>query len=215
MKTGILGSGDVAKALAAGFLRDGDEVMLGTRDPSTGKLDDWKAASGDRAHVGSFREAAAFGDRVVLASLGAVNDQVIAAAGVDNLADKLLVDATNALDFSGGMPPRLIVPPEGSAGEQVQALAPDAMVVKCWNTVGNPFMTDPSGFEHGPPTMFVCGDHADAKDEVRKILERWGWDVSDVGPLSMSHHLESMCIVWVAHGAATGNWNNAFKILTK
>ncbi len=215
MKTAILGTGDVAKALAMGFLRDGDEVMMGTRDPSAGRLSEWSEVAEGRAAVGTFADAAAWGDRVVLATKGVVNAEVIAAAGPDRLAGKLVVDTTNPLDPSEGMPPRLVVPPEGSAGEQVQALAPGARVVKCWNIVGNPFMADPAGFEGGPPTMFVCGDHEAAKAEVAALLDAWGWEVSDVGPLWMSRHLESMCIVWVAHGVATGAWSHAFKMLRR
>lgn len=214
MKIGILGSGDVAQALARGFLDRGDHVMLGTREPSGGKLDDWSASAGANASVGTFEETAKHGELVLLCTKGAVNDKVLQAAGNDNLAGKVLIDVTNPLDASSGMPPKLLDLPEGSGGEQVQGLAPEAKVVKCWNIVGNPSMVKPD-FPGGPPTMFYCGDDDGAKKSVAGILEEFGWEHSDVGGIGMSRHLESMCIVWVAHGAMTGDWDIAFKMLTK
>lgn len=214
MKVGILGTGDVGQALGKGFLDKGHEVMMGSRDPDNAKMHDWVASAGAKAQGGGFADAAAFGDVVVLATRGAVNDEVIRMANPTNLAGKVLIDATNPLDASEGMPPKLIVPNEGSAGEQVQALAPQAKVVKCFNIVGNPFMVDPD-FPGGPPTMFICGNDDSAKKTVKGILDEFGWETSDIGGIGLSHHLESMCIVWVAHGAMSGNWNNAFKMLTK
>ena len=149
---------------------------------------------------------------MILATLGSVNEQVIAAAGPDNLAGKALLDTTNPLDFSKGFPPSLIVPAEGSAGQQVQALAPAARVVKVFNTVGNALMFRPA-LPGGAPTMFLCGDDEGAKATTAKLVGEFGWEPVDVGPLSAAHWLEAMCMVWVAVAARTGRWDRAFTLV--
>src|SRR5690606_23340653 len=138
-------------------------------------------------------------------------ESVIGKAGPDNLAGKVLIDATNPLDFSGGMPPRLLSP-DGSGGQEVQRLAPKAKVVKAFNTVGNALMVNPQ-LPGGPPTMFICGDDDGAKQTVAEVCRAFGWEVADIGGIDASHYLEAMCLVWVLHGARSGAWNHAFKLL--
>ncbi|HLU65658.1 MAG TPA: hypothetical protein VKZ63_05255, partial [Kofleriaceae bacterium] len=121
------------------------------------------------------------------------------------------IDATNPLDFSGGMPPRLLSP-DGSGGQEVQRLAPKAKVVKAFNTVGNALMVNPQ-LPGGPPTMFICGDDDGAKQTVAEVCRAFGWEVADIGGIDASHYLEAMCLVWVLHGARSGAWNHAFKLL--
>ena len=123
----------------------------------------------------------------------------------------VLVDATNPLDFSSGGP-ALYVGTTDSLGEQVQRAAPGARVVKAYNTVGNHLMVDPQ-LPGGPPTMFVAGDDAAAKDVVAGLLPDTGWDVADLGGIAASRWLEAMCMAWVAYGGAHGSWNHAFKLL--
>jgi hypothetical protein len=174
----------------------------------------WARAAGPRASVGTFADAATFGEIVVLATLGVANEAALRAAGLENLADKVLIDTTNPLDFSGGMPPKLAVSGRDSAGERVQRLVPNAHVVKAFNTVGNAHMFRPT-FPGGPPDMFICGDSEAAKRTVAGILKDFGWGVVDVGGIESSRYLEAMCLVWVLHGARTGSWNHAFKLLQK
>jgi len=212
MKVGILGTGDVGKALAKGFLTLGHEVMIGARSATSEKAAALAAELGAGASAGSFSDAARFGELVVLATLGAVNDQVVAAAGPDNLAGKVVLDTTNPLDLSKGFPPALIVPAEGSGGQQIQALAPAARVVKVFNTVGNSLMFRPA-LPGGAPTMFLCGDDEGARATVAKLVGEFGWEPADVGPLSAAHWLEAMCMVWVATAARTGRWDKAFKLV--
>lgn len=215
MKIGILGTGDAGRALAKGFLDRGHEVMLGSRAKDHPKLQDWVASAGRQASGGTFQDAARHGQVVVLATKGSVNPEVLAAAGPTNLAGKVLIDATNPLDFSQGMPPRLLPLKEGSGGAQVQALAPQAKVVKCFNIVGNPYMADPA-LPGGPPTMFIAGNDAAAKDVVRGILESFGWpETYDAGPIEASHYLECMTMLWVAALGARGNVDHAFKLIHK
>lgn len=206
---GVLGSGDVGRVLAAGFASLGHEVMVGSRSPE--KLREWVAASA-RHHAGTFAETAEFGDILVLATLGAAAEQAIELAGRDTFRGKVLIDATNPLDFSKGMPPTLFVGTTDSLGEQIQRLLPEARVVKAFNTVGNAHMINPR-FPGGPPDMFIGGNDDGAKKIVSQICEHFGWGVIDLGGIETSRYLEPMCLVWVLHGARSGAWSHAFKML--
>lgn len=208
MKVGILGSGDVAKALGTGFSSRGHEVMLGTRDPS--KLSDWlEEHAGSK--VGSFADTAAFGEIVLLATLGTATVDAVHQAGVERFAGKIVIDAANPLR-SGTAGPELAVGFDDSLGEQVQRAIPQSRVVKAFNTVGSPFMIDPT-FDGGPPTMFVAGNDDGAKATVGSILRDFGWDVADLGGIEASRYLEPMCMAWVVYGQRSQTWHHAFKLL--
>lgn len=210
VRVGVLGSGDVGRVLAAGFIGLGHEVKIGSRDPQ--KLQTWADAAGKAASTGTFEETARFGDILVLATLGTATEDVIRSAGIANFDSKVVIDATNPLDFSAGMPPRLFVGHDDSLGEHVQRLVPNARVVKAFNTVGNAHMINPR-FAGGPPDMFLCGNDDDAKKIVSQICEHFGWGVVDIGGIEGSRLLEPMCLLWVLYGARTGTWNHAFKLL--
>ena len=211
IKVGVLGSGDVGKVLAGGFLGLGHAVKIGSRDP--GKLREWAASAGDSASTGTFEDAAKFGDILVLATLGTGTLSAIELAGTDNFANKVVIDATNPLEFSTGSP-KLSVGWNDSLGEQVQRAIPAAKVVKAFNTVGNALMINPQ-LPGGPPTMFLCGNDDDAKKIVSQICDHFGWEVSDLGGIESSRYLEPLCMVWVLHGFRTGSWTHAFKIVKK
>jgi predicted dinucleotide-binding enzyme len=209
MNIGILGSGDVAKALAKGFLARGDRVTLGTREAS--KLEEWRRSAGDRAAVGSFEEAAKHGEWIVLATLGTAVEDAIAQAGPEHFAGKIVIDATNPLRFDQGRADLAYTSP--SNGERIARAIPDARVVKAFNTVGNALMVHPQF--HGPRgVMFVAGNDNNAKREVVKLCEEWGWQASDAGSIEASVYLEAMCIVWVRYAMQTGAWNHAFTFVT-
>jgi predicted dinucleotide-binding enzyme len=210
VKVGILGSGDVGRALARGFIALGHPVKIGSRDPQ--KLREWLSSAGERASAGTFADTAKFGDVIVLATLGVGTEQALHMAGPENFAGKVVIDATNPLDFSGGMPPKLFVGHTDSLGERVQRWLPGARVVKAFNTVGNTFMVNPK-FPGGPPDMFICGNDDTAKKIVSQICDHFGWGVIDIGGIEGSRYLEPMCLVWVLHGARTGSWTHAFKML--
>ena len=212
VRVGVLGSGDVGRVLAAGFVGLGHEVKIGSRDP--GKLQDWADSAGSQASTGTFAEAAAFGDIVVLATLGVATPDVIQSVGPDAFAGKVVIDTTNPLDFSKGMPPTLTVGTTDSLGEMIQRLLPNAKVVKAFNTVGNPHMVNPQ-FPGGPPDMFLCGNDDGAKRIVSQICEHFGWGVIDIGGIEGSRYLEPMCLTWVLHGVRSGSWNHAFKMLKR
>jgi len=211
MRIGILGSGDVAKALANGFVTVGHDVKMGSRSATNEKVLAWVKGAGPKASAGTFEDAARFGEIVLLCTLGSANESAIAMAKPENFAGKVVIDTTNPLDFSGGMPPKLAVSGNDSGGERVQRLLPGAHVVKAFNTVGNAFMFRPE-FPGGPPDMFICGNDDSAKKRVTEVLNDFGWPTIDIGGIEGSRYLEAMCIVWVLCG---GNWNQAFKMLRK
>jgi len=214
VRVGILGTGDVGKALGRAFITLGHEVMMGARDAKNEKALAWAKQTGAKASVGTFADAASFGEIVVLATLGVANESAIKMAGPEHLHGKVVVDTTNPLDFSGGMPPRLAVSGNDSAGERVQRLLPDAFVVKAFNTVGNASMFRPD-FAGGPPDMFICGNNDEAKRKVVGILSDFGWGHIDIGGIESARYLEAMCLVWVLAAITTNNWNMAFKLLRK
>jgi 8-hydroxy-5-deazaflavin:NADPH oxidoreductase len=172
MKVGIIGSGVVGQTLAAGFLKHGHQVEIGTRDPA--KLKDWSAKNPGAA-VKLFAEAAAFGDLVVLAVGGEVAQQALTLIGSSTLQGKTVIDACNPI---GGGPPvngvlSFFTPQNQSLMEQLQKAYPSAHFVKAFNSVGSGQMVNPE-FASGRPTMFICGNDKDAKKTVERILEQFG-----------------------------------------
>ncbi|HTQ02778.1 MAG TPA: NAD(P)-binding domain-containing protein [Polyangiaceae bacterium] len=215
MKVGILGTGDVGRTLGTAFVTLGHQVKMGAREATNEKAAAWAKDAGQSASHGTFADAAGFGDIVVLSTHGTANEAVLKSIPPERLQGKLLIDTTNPLDFSKGMPPRLFVGHTDSGGERVQRAAPEARVVKCWNIVGHTSMFRPA-YETGTPAMFICGNDAEAKKQVTRILHDFGWsEVVDFGGIESSRHLEPLCIVWVMYGAATGGWTHAFALLKK
>lgn len=209
MNIGILGSGDVAKALAAGFLNRGDTVMLGTREPE--KLGAWKATAGANARVGSTAQTAEFGEIIVLATHGMATLEVIEAAGEGAFADKIVIDATNPIR-EGTDGPYLAIGLDDSLGERIQNEIRRANVVKAFNTVGSAEMVSPK-FTGGPPTMFIAGNNDAAKEQVTGILRDFGWETADLGGIEAARYLEPMCFAWIAYGIKNNGWHHAFKML--
>ncbi|MFL5816265.1 MAG: NADPH-dependent F420 reductase [Conexibacter sp.] len=210
-RVGVIGSGAVGRALAAGFAARGHEVTIGTRQPeSNDDLQAW-AAQHDNVAIGSFAAAAEGGELLVLATRGTVVEQAITAAGPQSFAGKVVIDATNPLDFSGGGP-ALAVGHTDSGGETVQRTLPAARVVKAFNTVNAGLMVDP-GLPGGPHPMFVAGDDEAAKATVAELLADFGWDAFDVGGIERSRELESLVILWVAIGQRRGAYDHAFTLV--
>ncbi len=212
-RVGVLGTGEVGQRLAAGFRSRDREVMIGSRDPSKPELSEWLSGDGAGIQAGTFSEAAGFGELLVLAVLGDAAEEAIAEAGTENFAGKVVIDAMNPLDFSGGFPPKLSISGEDSLGERVQRALPDAKIVKAFNTIGNPYFVDPD-FSQGSPTMLIAGDDENAKRVVRDVLADFGWsDTIDIGGIEGSRELEAICIAWVKIGGARGAWDHGFKLL--
>jgi predicted dinucleotide-binding enzyme len=216
MKIGILGSGDVGRKLAEGFLEIGDTIKIGSRNPNQEKITEWMAKH-DKAKVssGTFAQAASFGELDVIATSWAGSVDAIRMADPKNFAGKVVIDVTNPLDFSKGMPPRLAIGHTDSAGETVQRMLPDSKVVKAFNIVGNPHFIHPD-FPGGPPTMFICGNDDQAKKTViDNILAKFGWETIDIGGIEGARLLEPLAFLWIMHYFRTGNGNHAFKLLRK
>ncbi|HEY3217164.1 MAG TPA: NAD(P)-binding domain-containing protein [Candidatus Eisenbacteria bacterium] len=213
-KVGVLGSGAVGQVLADGFLKHGDEVMRGSRDPA--KLAGWKGNAGARASTGTFAEAAGFGEIVVLAVKGTGAEEVVRLAGVKPLEGKTVIDTTNPIAEA---PPvngvlRFFTHLDESLMERLQRLAPAAKFVKAFSCVGNALMVDPE-VGGGKPTMFICGNDAGAKREVGEVLRRFGWEWEDMGGVEAARAIEPLCILWCIPGFLRGQWSHAFKLLKK
>jgi 8-hydroxy-5-deazaflavin:NADPH oxidoreductase len=210
-KVGLLGSGEVAQALATGFLKHGHPVMLGTRDLA--KLADWKSQH-PGAEVGSFAAAAAFGEMAVLAVKGPVALEAVRLAGAENLAGKVVMDATNPI--ADGPPTNGVLPfftsYSDSLMERLQREFPAVHFVKAFNSVGSDLMVNPE-FQHGPPTMFYCGNNEAAKGRVRAIIEQFGWEPADMGQAESARALEPLCLLWCLPGFLNNDWVRAFKVL--
>lgn len=214
MKVGILGSGDVGRALGKGFAVKGHEVMLGSRTPDSDSITSWLEETGKGVKAGTFDDTASFGNVLVLAVAWSGCENAIHLAGPENFAGKTVLDVTNPLIFEEGKPPRLALGHTDSGGEQVQRWLPDSKVVKVFNIVGNAHMVNPD-FPGGPPDMFICGNDERAKNTVKIICEEFGWPVIDMGGIEGSRELEPMCILWVKYGIMEKSWNHAFKLLKK
>lgn len=212
MKVGILGSGVVAQTLGAGFLKHGHEIALGTRDPA--KLKEW-AAKHKGAAVKSSADAAAFGDVVVLAVAGEAALEALKQVGAAALAGKTVIDACNPI---GGGPPvngvlSFFTPQNESLMERLQKAYPSAHFVKAFNSVGAGQMVNPV-FAGLRPTMFICGNDADAKRVVSQILDQFGWDTEDMGAVEAARAIEPLCKLWCIPGIGKGDWSaHAFKLL--
>lgn len=214
MKIGVIGSGIVGQTLAGKFAQLGHQVKVGTRDAS--KLTDWQRATGDLASVGTFAEAAHFGEVIVLATSwrGGATENAIKLADPSNFAGKVVIDVTNPLDFSSGAP-RLSVGHTDSAGEQVQRWLPDARVVKTLNMVTADTMINPAR-SGGEPDMFIAGNDPTAKQTVTEILHAFGWQgVVDLGGIEASRYLEPLAMIWIVYAFTTQVNTHAFKLVGK
>jgi predicted dinucleotide-binding enzyme len=209
----MIGSGIVAQVLGKAFISEGNEVMMGSRDPKKDEMIKWKAAN-PSSRTGSFSDAAAFGELLVLATAGHAAVQALVAAGLKNLEGKIIIDVTNpiaqappvngVLKFSTSL--------DHSLMEELQTLVPKAKFVKAFNSVGNAQMYKPV-FKEGRPSMFICGNDDAAKKKVSEILDRFGWETEDMGMVEAARAIEPLCILWCIPGFLRNQWNHAFKLL--
>ena len=211
LQIGVLGSGPAGQTLATGFLEKGHPVMIGSRDST--KLSGWLRHAGRGAQVGTFAETAQFGELVVLSVLGSAAEEVIRLGGVENFTGKIMIDASDPLDFSSGQP-GLFVGTTDSLGERIQRLTPDAYVVKGLNVVQADVMINPrlTGDE---PDMFIAGNHYAAKQAVTQLLAEFGWPVIDMGGIESARWLEALSLAWVVYSHRTGKTHHAFKLVGK
>jgi len=224
MKYAVLGTGTVGRAIADRLDELEHDVTIGTRDPQAilartetdgmgnAPYADW-AAQHAGIRLATFADAAAGADVVVNATNGTASLEVLALAGADNLAGKVLIDIANPLDFSQGVPPTLFVKDTDSLGEQIQRAFPATRVVKTLNTLTAGLMVRPDALPEGS-SVFVSGDDADAKSVVSTLLKEFGHaDVIDLGDLSTARGTEMLLPVWLRLWGALGTPMFNFKIV--
>ncbi len=176
------------------------------------KLLDWQMNDGKGAAIGTFEQAALFGDIVVLAVAGLAAESVLQKVE-DQLAGKTVIDATNPI---AAAPPvngvlQFFTSLDGSLMEKLQKAFPKIHMVKAFNSVGNAFMVNPP-FD-SKPTMFICGNNNVSKDEVAVILDQFGWEVADMGGMEAARAIEPLCMLWCIPGFKDNSWTHAFKLL--
>jgi len=205
MNVGVLGSGSVGQALAGKLAELGHDVVLGTRDPANvnekkgyaPSLGEWLATVRGAARLGTFAEAAAHGELIVNALNGLVAVETLSPLAA-SLAGKVMIDITNPLDFSRGMPPSVLTYDGASLAEALQRALPETRVVKSLNTLTAALMVNPRLLADGDHTVFVAGDDAAAKAEVTALLGSFGWDdILDLGGLSAARGLELWLPLWL------------------
>jgi len=209
-KVGVVGSATVGRTLAEGFRKHGYDVKIASRTPA--KLAEFSAKSGIPA--GTFADVAAWADVVVLAVKGHVAEDAVRTAGEANLRGKVVIDTTNpmveAAPVDGVI--QYFTGPNDSLLERLQTAFPSVRFVKAFNSVGATRMVNPD-FTSGKPTMFYCGNDADAKATVATIVDQFGWEGLDLGTATAARAVEPLAQLWCIPGFRENKWAHAFKVL--
>ncbi len=226
MKIGILGTGVVGRTLAVKLNDLGHEVTIGTRNVSktlsktstdtmgSPPFKEWYSKYSE-IKLSAFADTTRFGEIIILATHGVATIGAIDLAEKNNFRGKVVIDTTNPLDFSQGMPPKFAATLGNSLGEKIQNHIPEAKVVKAFNTVNAYVMVSPKR-EEGNPDLFIAGNDEDAKKKIKSLAEQLDWEnIVDIGDISQSYWLESMTMFWVQYGLKYNNWTHAFKLLKK
>lgn len=213
VKVGILGSGDVGKVLAKGFLKNGYQVAIGSDHAE--KLAEFKRENPEM-ETATFEQAAQSGDIVVVCVKGTVAEKIVEKVK-RHLTGKTVIDTTNPI---ADAPPqngvlKYFTSLEESLMERLQTIAPDAQFVKAFNSIGSALMVNPEFGDDTKPTMFICGNNDDAKKKVHEILEKFGFEVEDMGKVESARAIEPLCILWCIPGFLRNEWSHAFKLLKK
>lgn len=213
VKVGILGSGDVGKVLAKGFLKNGYQVAIGSDHPE--KLTEFKRENPEM-ETATFEQAAQSGDIVVVCVKGTVAEKIVEKVK-RHITGKTVIDTTNPI---ADAPPqngvlKYFTSLEESLMERLQTIAPDAQFVKAFNSIGSALMVNPEFGDDTKPTMFICGNNDDAKKKVHEILEKFGFEVEDMGKVESARAIEPLCILWCIPGFLRNEWSHAFKLLKK
>lgn len=213
MKLAILGTGNVGSTIGAKLLELGHSVMMGSRTKDNEKALAFVEAHPERASAGTFAEASEFGEMIFNCTAGVSSIEALNMSGSNALENKILIDLANALDFSKGMPPSLSVVNTDSLGEQIQHAFPNTKVVKTLNTMWCGLMVNPALINGGDHQNFICGNDNAAKDEVKKLLNSFGWlpeNILDLGDITKARATEMYLPLWLSIYGATSN--GAFNI---
>jgi 8-hydroxy-5-deazaflavin:NADPH oxidoreductase len=226
MNIGIFGTGIVGQVLAQALAAQGHTVRIGTRDvaASLGRLGSTATGYGEpfglwaqhhpEIQVMTFREAAEFGELLINATNGTGSPEALEQAGAAALGSKVMLDASNPLDFSKGMPPTLSVSNTDSLAETLQRQFPELRIVKSLNTMNAHLMLNPATLAGGDHTVFLSGNDAQAKQQVGDLLRSAGWsDILDLGDLSSARGAEMILPLWLSVWGVMGNTPFQFKVV--
>jgi len=230
MKIAVLGTGTVGRTFAEKLIALNHEVMMGTRSVSeklaskekdfygSAPFGEWHEQN-QKIRLGTFAEAAAFGDIVLNTTKGLNSIDALNLAEARNLNGKVLIDIANPLDFSKGMPPSLLpgLSNTNSLGEEIQKTFPEVKVVKALNTMWCGIMVNPAMINGGDHSTFVSGNDAGAKEEVKKILKSFGWaekNILDLGDITKARGTEMYLPLWLSIYGATNNGAFNIKIIS-
>jgi predicted dinucleotide-binding enzyme len=213
MRYGVLGTGMVGQTLATRLTELGHDVLMGSRTADNKEADAWRQRVGARGRVGTFRDAAAFGETLLNCTQGSVSPAVLHSVEAKDLVDKVLIDVANPLDLSGGKPPTLTICNTDSLGERLQREFPMTKVVKAFNTCNCRVMVDP-GRVRGDHDVFVCGNDAGAKETVKALLRDFGWaTIIDLGDITAARATEQLMPIWLRLYGLLGSADFNFKIV--
>ena len=214
MRIGIIGSGMVGQQLGFGLLKSGHEVKIGTRNPE--KLNEWRQKAGEKASVGSFEDAAKFGEMIFIATKwqDGATENAIKMADKKNFSGKVVVDVTNPLLFEAeGKAPKLALGYPHSAGAMIQGWIPQARMVKAFNIINAYTMANPR-LKEGTADLVIAGNDPAAKQIVKDIAAKWGWgEILDLGGIEESYMLEALTMIWISYAFQHNKWNHAFRLL--
>ncbi|HLP10924.1 MAG TPA: NAD(P)-binding domain-containing protein [Flavobacteriales bacterium] len=200
MNITVLGTGSVGQTIGSKLIELGHNVKMGSRSATNEKAVAWAAKYTGKASVGTFADAAAFGELVFNCTLGMESVNILKSAGENNLNGKVLIDVSNPLDFSKGMPPSLGVCNTGSLGEEIQKAFTNVKVVKTLNTMWCGLMVNPALINGGDHQVFMCGNDAGAKSTAKEILNSFGWNnknIMDLGDITGARGTEMWLPLWL------------------
>ncbi|NTU98820.1 NAD(P)-binding domain-containing protein [Candidatus Falkowbacteria bacterium] len=225
MKIGIIGTGIVGRSHAEKLISLNHNVMIGTRNvertlaetktDSMGNVpfSEW-LKDNPTVQLGTFDEAAKFGVVVINALRGEVVLDAFANLNKQNFDNKVLIDISNALDFSKGMPPTLLVRDGNSIGEQLQGILPKAKVVKTLNTITARLQINPLELANGDHHVFISGNDTAGKKTAETILKSYGWKyIIDLGDITTARGTEMMMPMWLRLWGAVGKPMFNYKII--
>jgi 8-hydroxy-5-deazaflavin:NADPH oxidoreductase len=217
MKIAVLGTGMVGATISSKLIELGHEVKMGSRTATNEKAVEWRNANGENASNGTYAEAAAFGEIVFNCTSGMGTLEALNLAGEQNLTEKIIIDVSNPLDFSKGMPPTLSISNDNSLGEAIQKAFPNAKVVKALNTMWCGLMVNPAMINGGDHNVFVSGNDTEAKASVKEILVSFGWtanNILDLGDITTSRGTEMFLPLWLRIMGATNSGAFNIKIVS-
>jgi predicted dinucleotide-binding enzyme len=216
-KIAVLGTGMVGDAIGSKLVELGHQVMMGSRTATNEKGQTFVAKHAGKASLGTYAGAASFGEIIFNCTAGGASLEALKLAGAGNLKGKILIDVSNPLDFSNGMPPSLSVVNTNSLGEEIQKAFPDLKVVKSLNTLWCGLMVNPQMINGGDHDIFMCGNDTAAKQTVKNLLATFGWadnHVLDLGDITKSRGTEMYLPLWLSIYGATNNGAFNIKIIS-